>query len=34
LGHADLTMLRRYLALVETDLVTAHREHGPVDTLL
>jgi len=34
MGHADLTMLRRYLALVETDLATAHREHGAVDTLL
>lgn len=34
MGHADLTMLRRYLALTESDLAHAHREHGPVDTTL
>lgn len=34
MGHADLTMLRRYLALVEADLQTAHRRHGPVDSTL
>lgn len=31
LGHADLTMVRRYVQMVEDDLVTAHEKHGPVD---
>ena len=31
MGHADLTMLRRYLKQTETDLQEAHRKTGPVD---
>ena len=31
MGHADLTMLRRYLAQNEDDLRRAHGLHGPVD---
>ena len=34
MGHSDLAVLNRYLALVENDLQKAHEEHGPVDTLL
>ncbi len=34
MGHSDLTILRQYLALVEEDLATAHREHGAVDNML
>jgi site-specific recombinase XerD len=34
MGHADLKMLQRYLALVEADLEAQHREHGAVDTML
>jgi len=34
MGHSDLTVLRRYLALVENDLQAAHRTHGPVDHML
>lgn len=34
MGHADLVVLRRYLALVEQDLHDAHRQHGAVDWLL
>jgi len=34
LGHSDLSVLQRYLALVEGDLQDAHREHGAVDTML
>lgn len=34
LGHSDLSVLQRYLALVESDVSEAHREHGPVDTML
>ena len=34
MGHTDLAMLRRYLALTQNDLQAAHAEHGPVDRLL
>lgn len=34
MGHVDLTMLKRYLALVEGDLAAAHHEHGAVDRYL
>jgi len=34
MGHADLTVLRRYLALVQEDLEDAHRKHGAVDNML
>ncbi|MBM3323618.1 site-specific integrase, partial [candidate division WOR-3 bacterium] len=34
MGHADLAMLRRYLALVEHDLADAHAQHGAVDAML
>ena len=34
MGHEDLAMLRRYLRLVEHDLEAAHREHGPVASML
>lgn len=34
MGHADLSMLRRYLAVVEKDLRAAHQNHGAVDTMM
>lgn len=34
MGHSDLEVLRRYLALVEEDLEDAHRKHGAVDNML
>ena len=34
MGHADLQILRRYLALVDEDLQLAHQKHGAVDTAL
>lgn len=34
MGHADLTVLKQYLALVEDDLKDAHDKHGVVDNLL
>lgn len=34
LGHADLTVLKHYLHLVEADIQAAHRKHGPVDSNL
>ncbi len=34
MGHSDLTVLRKYLALVEQDLQDAERQHGAVDHML
>lgn len=34
MGHKDLTVLRHYLVLVESDARDAHAQHGPVDNLL
>ncbi|MBC7233113.1 MAG: tyrosine-type recombinase/integrase [Chloroflexi bacterium] len=34
MGHADLSVLRRYLAQTEGDLKQAHERFGPVDKLL
>ncbi|NLD74867.1 MAG: site-specific integrase, partial [Chloroflexi bacterium] len=34
MGHADLTVLRRYLAQTTEDVQNAHRQSGPVDHLL
>ncbi len=34
MGHSDLSILRKYLALVEEDLHDAHRKHGAVDNML
>jgi len=34
MGHADLSVLRKYLALVQGDLETAHKRHGAVDNML
>ena len=34
MGHADLSILRRYLAQNEDDLRRAHEQHGPVDLML
>jgi integrase/recombinase XerD len=34
LGHSTLEMTRRYVQMLDDDLVLAHEEHGPVDTFL
>jgi site-specific recombinase XerD len=34
MGHADLTVLRRYLAQTESDLQAAHAKSSPVDRML
>lgn len=34
MGHADLTVLRRYLAQTEDDLRRAHKRAGVVDKML
>lgn len=34
MGHSDLTILRRYLALVREDLQEAHSRYGAVDNML
>lgn len=33
LGHADLGVMRRYLAQTDSDIATAHERHSPVDSL-
>ena len=34
MGHADIAILRQYLALVQEDLREAHRQFGAVDSLV
>ena len=34
MGHASLTVLRKYLDQSQEDLQAAHREHAPVDRFL
>ena len=34
LGHSTLEMTRHYIELLDEDLVSAHKEHGPVDTFI
>jgi site-specific recombinase XerD len=34
MGHSDLTVLQRYLALAGEDVERAHKDHSPVDRLL
>lgn len=33
MGHSSLEMTRKYIQLLESDLVEAHRMHGPIDNL-
>src|SRR5687768_16120118 len=33
MGHSDLTILRRYVALAENDLAQAHRQASPADRM-
>lgn len=34
MGHTDLTILRRYVALAESDLAAAHRRASPIDRMI
>lgn len=34
LGHSSLEMTRRYVQMLDDDLVEAHKAHGPIDTFL
>jgi integrase/recombinase XerD len=34
MGHSDISILQQYLALVQGDLVAAHRACGPADNML
>jgi len=33
LGHSSLEMTRRYVKLLDEDLIQAHKKHGPIDHL-
>jgi len=33
LGHASLDMVQHYAQMINEDLIEAHREHGPIDSL-
>ena len=34
LGHSSLDMTRRYVQMLDEDLVEAHKQYGPIDTFL
>jgi len=34
LRHSSLEMTRRYVTMLDEDLVDAHKKHGPIDYLL
>ena len=34
LGHSSLDMTKRYVDMLEDDLLAAHREHGPIDRFI
>jgi len=34
LGHTTLEMTKRYIHMVDDDLVEAHKEYGPIDNIL
>lgn len=34
LGHSTIEMTRRYVQMVDDDLLEAHKSHGPIDTFL
>ncbi len=34
MGHASLEMTKRYIEMLEDDLIEAHRKHGPIDRYL
>jgi len=33
MGHSSLEMTRRYVSLLDEDLIKAHKKHGPIDHL-
>jgi integrase len=33
MGHSSLEMTRRYIQMLEGDLIEAHKDHGPIDNL-
>ncbi|MCB2180197.1 tyrosine-type recombinase/integrase [bacterium] len=34
LGHSSLDMTRKYIQMIDEDLIEAHRAHGPIDSFL
>lgn len=34
MGHSTIEMTRRYVQMLDDDLLDAHRTHGPIDNFL
>jgi integrase/recombinase XerD len=34
MGHTTLEMTRKYITMLDDDLIVAHKEHGPIDTMV
>jgi site-specific recombinase XerD len=34
LGHSTIEMTRRYVQMLDDDLLEAHRVHGPIDHIM
>lgn len=34
MGHSSLDMTRKYIQMLEEDIIEAHKEHGPIDTFI
>jgi site-specific recombinase XerD len=34
LGHSSLDMTKKYIELLDEDLLEAHQEHGPIDRFI
>ena len=34
MGHSSLEMTRKYIQMIDEDLIEAHKEHGPIDNIL
>jgi len=34
MGHSNLEMTRKYIQMLDYDLIEAHKAHGPIDNLI
>jgi len=34
MGHSNLEMTRKYVQMLDEDLVEAHKAHGPIDSFI